>query len=249
MIVHGIVRLPFKDVEPVYVWLAKEYKIFLAKQHDADDGVKTTHVHFLVDLSGTQHITAKAPLESFRKTFLLKAHFSERGIYELKTKTQEARLPYDLEKLAIYILKGQDPDICTDQLRANIANYKALWKGGSTGHVAEGHMPVETPGATSESVLVSYKKITDWNLLQELIHEPAISFGGVSWDAFEHRTEVNPKTLMKHVIQALKFHHLKPTPKRVNEFIGSMLMYYDDTQDLYQGTAIGQFLYHFEKKQ
>jgi len=243
MIIHGIVRLPFSQFESVYSTLAAKYPIFLANQHDSDEQVKTTHVHFLVDLSGTLHIEAKIPLESFRKTFLALNSKLTKGIYELHTKTHETKVPYNLHILAGYILKGSDPSICTETLKPHIPKWKTQTytrESGETKPLVEGEPTVET-------VLVSSRKITDWQLTQELIFEPHTCFAGTSWDLFEYRRETNPKMLMRLVISTLKYHHLKPTPKRINEFVGTMLMFCDDTADKYENSAIGTFLYTFNK--
>jgi len=253
------------DTQSIYLHLAAKYDIFLAGEHQADDQIKTTHVHFLVDISGTQHMAAKAPLESFRKTLKTYDLCSQlnKQTYELLTLTQDTKKPYKEFELAVYILKGDrlartiyTSFYTQDFLDLRYDTWVKLKP--STGLVRAQALD-EAQGAEGdpETVLASSRKITDWKLLQKMLWDYTLDTD----DLFEkndprpyallptkERRAIHPRLLMKHVVHSLKLHDLKPTPKRVNEFVGSMLMYFDDTHDMYEKPAIGQFIYAFEQK-
>jgi len=255
MIIHGIIRLPMEETSSIYKCMAAKYNIFLAAQHDADESIKTTHVHFLVDISGTQHMEAKAPLESFRKTlklFDLKTQLNKKT-YELLTLTQDIKEPYKEFETAVYILKGDRlaRTIYTswyDQVKLDLRYDAWIHHVGRTGL---GFAEAQGAEGDPETVLASSRKITDWKLLQKMLWEiPHTTTDERTYAQLptEERRAVDPRTLMKHVVRTLKNNDLKPTPKRVNEFVGSMLMYFEDTQDIYERTAIGQFTYAFDQR-
>lgn len=238
----------------IYKCLAAKYDIFLAAQHNADESVKTTHVHFLVDISGTQHLEAKQPLESFRKTlkgFDLRAQLTKET-YQLLTLTQDTKEPYKEFELAVYILKGDRtaPTTYSSWYTQDFLDLRYdAWQAHERSGLGRAQAADEAHGgaADPETKLVSARKITDWQLLKKLIWEIPISGTEFTYGQHPDRMEVNPRTLLKHVVAALKSHDLKPTPRRVNEFVGSMLMFFNDTQDQYQEIAIGKFMFTFDQ--
>jgi len=253
MIIHGIIRLPMEETSSIYKCMAAKYDIFLAGQHDADDQIKTTHVHFLVDISGTSHMITKDPLESFRKTlftFDLRSQLNKKT-YQLLTVCQETKKPYKEFELAKYILKGNRlaPTTYTSYYTQDFLDLRYdSW----INHAApKAPASVASTGGQEETILASSRKITDWKLLQKMLWEiPHTTTDDRTYAQLstEERRAVDPRTLMKHVVKTLKNNDLKPTPKRVNEFVGSMLIYFEDTQDIYEKTAIGQFTYAFDQR-
>jgi len=262
MILHGIVRSSYETFKELYSALSLLSPVFLASQHDADEDIKTTHVHFLIDLSGTKFIEASQPLESFRKKMLLLQKF-EKGIYELKTKTQKEKVPYKEYELARYILKGNKSNIHTawydvaseqDPTKTRHDYRKDQWV---QDIAAARRERSERNIEPSETILVPSRKITDWKLLQELIQTPHKDFGVrdegsdgetpyYTYETCPTRTLVPPHTLMRLVSNELRNYQMKPTPRRINDFVGSMLMYFDDTQDHYSRNAIGCYQATFE---
>lgn len=78
-------------------WLKENSQQYLIGEHPADDQVKTTHCHILVE-------GLKVTRESLRKQII--KYSPGRGQYFTSALTQETREPYERNHLARYIIKG-----------------------------------------------------------------------------------------------------------------------------------------------
>jgi len=98
MIFHVILHAYFADVSGFYDWAVSVSTSVLVGEHEADEQVKRTHCHFMINANITD--------EGIRQQ-LKKRNLGGRGKSCIMMQTQKApRLPYDEEILSIYILKG-----------------------------------------------------------------------------------------------------------------------------------------------
>lgn len=227
MIVHGIVRLPFQTICCVFEPVAARFPTFLISEHEADDEVKTTHCHFLVDIS--VHF---GNLDSFRK--YLKGlpdfymYLPNKQDMELHTKTFKEKVSYDVDKLAIYIIKRtclpkQYGSHFTSQ---KIAEYSSLW----VGKAATVKSPLTDVNKDSLNEMAKKHKATQWQLLQEMMDEPHEAFGqipdkdpGYFYTFSDEKVKkVHPSILKQIVIKVMVRYRQIPHPIQVDKFIGSM---------------------------
>lgn len=68
-------------------------------QHDADDEIPRTHCHIMLD-------GVKVGAEAIKK-YIRNSGLGGRGNYGVHTVTQKHKLPYDRDKTAIYLIKGE----------------------------------------------------------------------------------------------------------------------------------------------
>lgn len=244
MIIHGIVRLPFNDISGVYHALCSRFNVFLVNQHDADEQTKTTHCHFLVDLT-----TQFKNLDGFRKYFKTLSPVLTKGIYEFHTETIKDKKPYCRMILAAYILKGKDPLLVKGYTDAEIVSCKDSWR------AAMHHVELIDPATGPDHEVIkaqASKAPTHWQMLLEMLDEPSQCFGETDGQLNCYSTKpktlvVTPRDLKHIVIRVLKRHRTCPHPKTINNMIGSMINMVDDDVNYngYEEACIRGFNYKF----
>lgn len=100
-VLHLIFHRGWSDVSGICHKIAEKCDRFLAAQHNADDKVKTTHVHCAIENFRSDN---KIPVEGLR-TFL-PAELKGRGQYVIMKKTEKSKKFYHYETLCIYIIKA-----------------------------------------------------------------------------------------------------------------------------------------------
>lgn len=92
-----IIHRPYEDISglPFDRWCESK----LICQHDADDKIKRTHCHIAL-------IGVTVCEEAIRKLVVSRG-LGGRGQFGIHTVSQEQRVAYDLEKLAVYMIKGE----------------------------------------------------------------------------------------------------------------------------------------------
>lgn len=91
-----IIHRPYSDISGLLwdKWSDKQ----LICQHEADENIPRTHCHIAL-------IDVKVGAEAIRK-MVTERGFGGRGQYGIHTVAKESKQPYDLEKLAVYMIKG-----------------------------------------------------------------------------------------------------------------------------------------------
>lgn len=102
---HVVFHKPFADVEAGLGGLKALCDAMLGAEHPADDEVKTTHCHFVINGIKTRAITTRSACETIRKH--IPDTLKGQGQYFVSDRTTKTRELYDWEKTCIYILKGQ----------------------------------------------------------------------------------------------------------------------------------------------
>lgn len=101
-VLHVIFKKPWCDVSGICHKIADRCKRFTAAQHNADEQIKTTHVHCALEDFDSDN---KIPVEGVR-TFI-PDEFKGKGQYAILKKTEKSpRKFYDYETLVIYIIKA-----------------------------------------------------------------------------------------------------------------------------------------------
>lgn len=101
-VLHVIFHKSWADVSGICHKMAEKCTRFLAAQHNADDKVKTTHVHCALEHFDSQNVI---PVEGVR-TFI-PDEFKGRGQYVIMKKTEKPpKRFYHYETLCIYIIKA-----------------------------------------------------------------------------------------------------------------------------------------------
>lgn len=106
--VHQVVfHRSWVDISGVCKELSKRCSRFIACEHPADEDIKCTHVHCLLDGFETKN---KVPVEGIRA--VIPEEYKGRGQYVIMQKTQKPpRVYYRYKELAIYIIKGNAENI------------------------------------------------------------------------------------------------------------------------------------------
>lgn len=164
MIFHVIIRRPYSDLSGFYDWAVSASTAVLVGEHEADKEIATTHCHFMINADITD--------EGIRKQ-INKRKLGGRGQYAILTQTEKApRLPYDEEKLCIYILKGGKTSYHRSTFDERVPALQEKWV-----HKQEDASPVGS----------SKSEKTHWDLIQQIILESQ-KIPGV-WGAVLERTE------------------------------------------------------------
>jgi len=118
-VLHVILHRNYETVKSFCVWLAKNVSGYLVGEHPADEDIETTHCHILVE-------GLKVTTEAMRKE--IQKVSGGRGQYVILSVTQKTRVKHDKDKLAVYILKG-DEDTCqeTSYNKLQIIAWARLW--------------------------------------------------------------------------------------------------------------------------
>jgi len=236
MIIQGVVRLPFITFQDIAHAMAERFSTFLIAQHDADDDIKSTHCHFLVDISGSF-----GNADSLRKNYFKKR--ADYGVIsgkamELHNVTQKEKLLYDRWILARYIMKGDTPIIFKGFTQIDIDKLKEEWR-----------PKVQAPEAVPAPEAPKQKKKSCYKVLIEMLEEPDAIFGRregsedfLTYDTKPKDVRVLPSELMCIVIRVLKRNEMTPHPQQIDRFVGSMYnMVEDENYDAYQHCSISRY--------
>jgi len=241
MIIQGIVRLPYSDLSGVYQRISTKFAVFLVNEHAADAKIKTTHCHFLIDLSGSF-----ANLDSARKWLKSLSPLMRKPHYELHTETQELpHRPYDKDLLARYILKGDQPILSKGFTEACLIKTIGSWQ--------LEQVPEAQP--SSDPVAAKARGPTQYQMLLEMLDEPSAAFGLAgdggynSYNLKPKDKVVSPRDLMSIVIKVLKRHTVCPHPKTINNMIGSMFNMVEDDINYngYEEVSLRGYTYKFSQ--
>lgn len=102
-VLHVVFHRSWCDVSGVCKDISAKCETFLACEHEADDKVKTSHVHCLLHNFDSLN---RIPVEGVR-TFIPK-EFKGRGQYVIMEKTEVARKYYKVDELSVYMIKGEE---------------------------------------------------------------------------------------------------------------------------------------------
>jgi len=244
MIIQGLVRLPYADLSGVYKDFSTRFDVFLVNQHSADADVKTTHCHFLLEMGNSF-----SNLDSLRKWFKSFSPLLKRGIYELKSLTQEKRIPYDRLILARYILKGEMPLYYKGFSQIEIINLMAEWSEPAPQAPASAASPIQ-------SIQTKQNKLTQWELTMEMCEEEDERFGlpeegstQVFRNYWTKRKDqhIPPQWLRDIVLKVCKRHKVFPHSEQVRKFIGAIFNMVDTDVNYndYEEACIRGFNYKF----
>jgi len=96
-----VIRTPYQDCSGFVLWLYGKSDAIVACQHDADDDIKSTHVHIAV--------LRPCGVEGIRKQLVNRSLGGKNSSIMLKT--LKGRVPYDFYELAKYCVKGDSTTI------------------------------------------------------------------------------------------------------------------------------------------
>ena len=240
MIIHGIVRLPFTTIQTIFESFTTKFPTSLISQHDADEETKTTHCHFLVDISGSF-----GNADSLRKNYFKKlANYDilEGKNMELKNKTQDTKQLYNRDLLAIYIIKGVNKPLAKGSyFTDDIIDFLA-----SKWVRTLPPPPAEQSEAPKASLPRAPSRPSDWKLLNEMLDEKF--FNDKSFVDLD--SVINPTETKKLVIKILRRNNLIPHPRRIGDFVGAMYNMLDDSNpnySFYDEVSIRQHMYKFSQ--
>jgi len=272
MIIHGIIRVPIEEVRSVCQSLAST-QVFLSYQHDAESTgtkpIKTTHVHFLIE-------NPYDNVDSFRKYFKkLKLNpdgtsWFTRSNYELLTLTYETKVLYKEFELATYILKGETPEshkivassfYTPEKIKERTLNWKHyskvlndVIKDTETNSTKTrptrwefsqklGNIADPLFGVKSSTLSIAEWCDTGTNQLLEYTNEEHFTF-----NTMKDPTKIKPIDLMRFVIQEMRREGFCLFPKSIEEYVSSMYMNREETQDLFQHLVLGRLYSAAEKR-
>jgi len=246
MIIQGIVRLPFSDLSGAYQRISTKFAVFLVNEHAADAKIKTTHCHFLVDLSGSF-----ANLDSARKWLKSLSPLMKKPHYELHTETQDKpHVPYDKLLLARYIMKGDMPIMHNGFSQIELINLMAEW----VDHTIQADEPSPAVLATAPKT----PKLTQWQLVMEMCDEEDERFGPAEEGSTSmYRTywtkrkdqHIPPQWVRDIVIRVCKRHQVFFHSEQVRKFIGAIFNMVDTDVNYndYEEACIRGFNYKFSE--
>lgn len=118
-----IIHKDYNDVSGV-PWERWADRILIC-QHEADEEIKRTHCHIMLD-------GIKVGVEAIGK-YIRNSGLGGRGNYGIHTVTQKTKQPYDRDKLAPYMTKGDVGSIRKSSYENSLHN---LWAGNWVDHTA-----------------------------------------------------------------------------------------------------------------
>lgn len=96
-VLHVILHKPYEEIKAFSEWLKDKSNYYLVGEHDADEQVKTTHCHILIE-------GLKVSREGLRKQ--IQKYSPGKGQNCTMERTEKTRVKYKRNYLAVYILKG-----------------------------------------------------------------------------------------------------------------------------------------------
>lgn len=96
-VLQVVLKKPFEVIKAFAEWLKDNTQQYLIGEHQADESIKTTHCHILVE-------GLKVTRESLRKQVI--KYSPGRGQNFTAALTEETRVPYERDFLGRYIIKG-----------------------------------------------------------------------------------------------------------------------------------------------
>jgi len=120
-----VVRKAFNvsGVSEFAFWLSNNVLDYLIGEHPSDDEVKTTHCHILIQ--GLK-VTDEGLRKSLKRCDISGAEYSL--MKSTKAKPGQPRKPYNLDKLAIYIIKGDKEQVKSSSfMPAQIDTWEKAW--------------------------------------------------------------------------------------------------------------------------
>jgi len=239
MIIQAIIRLPYASIKELSEQCSVKFQTYLINQHDADEKVKTTHCHLLIDISG--HFTTTDALSKWMKG-RENGEKLNRQTMNLLRECQDSKKPYDRLLLARYILKGHQPLQQTGFTEAEIIGLIGSWQL-QADITEEDSEQLAAPKPSKETKKSCYK------VLIEMLEEPDALFGRregsedfYTYDTKPKTLRVSPEDLMRIVIRVLKRNEMTPHPQQIDRFVGSMYnMVEDANHNEYQHCSISRY--------
>lgn len=241
MIIQAIIRLPYASIKELSEQCAAKFQTYLINQHEADDKVKTTHCHLLIDISG--HFTTTDALSKWMKGRENGEKLNRQTMNLLK-ESQDLKKPYDRTLLARYILKGHQPLQQTGFTVAELIGLIGSWQ--LQADITE---EASNTSATSVAKPVKETKKSCYKVLIEMLEEPDAMFGSregsedfLSYDTKPKTLRVPPEDLMRIVIRVLKRNDMTPHPQQIDRFVGSMYNMVEDVNyDNFRHCSISRY--------
>lgn len=236
MIIHGVVRLPYDEFKVISERMSARFATYLINQHDADDQVKSTHCHFLVDISGSFGNADSLRKNYFKKMDNYKVIAGK--CMELHNVTHKEKLLYDRLILAKYIMKGNMPLQAIGFTQIELINLMAEWR-----------PPPDEIVVEAKTIEVKNKKKSMYKVLIEMLEEPDVLFGCregsedfLTYDTKLKTLRVSPEDLMSIVIRVLRRNELTPHPQQIDRFVGSMFnMVVDVNYDDFKHCSLSRY--------
>jgi len=167
-VLQTVLHVDFQKCEPIVEWLKKNTHNYLIGQHPADEDTQTTHCHIL--LQGL-----KVTREALRKEVIKYA--PGRGQNFTSAQCHKQKVPYEVNKLAIYIIKGDREQVMSTSFDPfQIIEWEQKWVFHESPESPESPMsPVPTPKKKPntkwqdcQEIIETYLKDEDWYRIKQI---------------------------------------------------------------------------------